>query len=221
MDERLRNLIDVDKLKTKNILLIGVGGVGSFCFETLIRSGIKHITIIDFDKYEESNINRQLHASLKTIGEYKVDVLKSHAKEVDENIEIVAINEKIDDNYKINYKIYDYVIDAVDDIQAKVNIIKNACESKVNFISSMGIGNKLNSDKLKISKFSKVEGDPLAKKLRIELKKINFNDDFWAVSSLESPKKITPVSSYMPVTGYAGILIAEFVIKRLMQDEDK
>ena len=218
MNERLIKLLNIDKLKDKNILLVGVGGVGSFCFETLIRSGIKNITIIDFDKYEISNINRQLNSSLDTIGKYKVDVLKEHALTIDGNINVNISHERIDKNSSINYKNYDYIIDACDSIDAKVNIITNAIKNNIKVISSMGIGNRIDSSKLKIMRFKKVNGDPLAKKLRMTFKNINFNNDFMCVASEEQPIKSLPISSYIAVTSYAGILLADYVIKELSND---
>lgn len=218
MNERLVKLINVDNLKDKNILLVGVGGVGSFCFEVLIRSGIKNITIIDFDKYEKSNINRQLNSSLDTIGLYKVDVLSKHAKAIDPNINITISKEKLDNNSKIDYSKYDYVIDACDSVDAKINIITNCINSNVKVISSMGIGNRVDSSHLRVISFKKVNGDPLAKKLRYELKKINFKGDFMCVASDELPIKSNPISSYISVTSYAGILLADYVIKELSHD---
>ena len=218
MNERLVKLINVDNLKDKNILLVGVGGVGSFCFEVLIRSGIKNITIIDFDTYEESNINRQLNSSLDTIGLYKVDVLSKHAKEIDPNINITISKEKLNGNSNIDYKKYDYVIDACDSVDAKINIITNALKNNVKVISSMGIGNRVNSANVRVIPFKKVNGDPLAKKVRNELKKTNFEGDFMCVASDEIPIKSNPISSYIAVTSYAGILLADYVIKELSHD---
>lgn len=220
MYDRLIKLIGNEnyvRIKNAKILLIGVGGVGSFCFESLIRCGIKNITIIDFDKYELSNINRQLHSTINNIGLYKVDVLMQHAKEIDKNINIIALKEKIDINSKIDFKEYDFIIDACDSIEAKINIITNAIKNNVKVISSMGIGNRLNPTLLSVKSFKKVNGDPLAKKMRNEFKKINFNDNFMCVASDEIPIKSIPISSYISVTSYAGILLADHVIKELLK----
>ncbi len=218
MNERLVKLINVDNLKDKNILLVGVGGVGSFCFEVLIRSGIKNITIIDFDTYEESNINRQLNSSLNTIGLYKVDVLYNHAKEIDPNINVTISKEKLDSNSNIDFKKFDYVIDACDSVDAKINIITNALKNDVKVISSMGIGNRVIPGHVSVIPFKKVNGDPLAKKVRNELKKANFDGNFMCVASDEVPIKSNPISSYISVTSYAGILLADYVIKELSHD---
>ena len=218
MNERLVKLINVDNLKDKNILLVGVGGVGSFCFEVLIRSGIKNITIIDFDTYEESNINRQLNSSINTIGLYKVDVLAKHAKEIDPNINITISKDKLDSNSNLDYKKYDYIIDACDSVDAKINIITNAIKNNVKVISSMGIGNRVLPGHLRVIPFKKVNGDPLAKKLRIGLKNAKFEGNFMCVASDEVPIKSNPISSYIAVTSYAGILLADYVIKELTNE---
>ncbi len=218
MDERLLKLLNVSKLKNKNILLIGVGGVGSFCFEALIRSGIKKITIIDFDTYEESNLNRQLNSTINNIGQYKVDVLKEHALEIDKDIDITISKEKLNSSSTIDFKHYDMVIDACDSIDAKINIITNAIKNNVKVISSMGIGNRINPGDLRVLPFKKVNGDPLAKKLRYELKKCGFEGNFIVVCSIEQPIKSNPISSYMPVTSYAGLLLADYTLKELSHD---
>lgn len=218
MYERLNNIINIDKLNSKNILLVGVGGVGSFCYEALIRSGIKNITIIDFDKYEISNLNRQLHSNLNTLDKYKVDVIKDYTSLIDKSIIVSTINEKLDTSSTIDVTKYDYVIDACDSISAKVLLAKACKENKIKFISSCGIGNRNNPELIKIMKLDDVKCDHLAKSFKDALRKENITTNIKVVASSEIPKKYIPVRSYMPVTAYAGLILADKVIKDLQND---
>ena len=222
MYDRLKGLFldsQIDKLNKANILLVGVGGVGSVCFEVLIRSGIKNITIIDFDEYEESNLNRQLHANKDTIGSKKVDVLKKYAEKINTDINVTCINEFLNKESVLNYLEYDYIIDACDSVEAKVLLIYKAQEFNKKIICSLGVGNRRFPDKLSVTTLYKTAGDPLGKKLRHELKKQNDDGDVKVVSSSELPSKSNPISSYMSVSATAGILLADAVIKDLIYEE--
>ncbi|MBQ6840742.1 MAG: ThiF family adenylyltransferase [Bacilli bacterium] len=221
MYERLNGLFSKDQiniLNTAKILLVGVGGVGSVCFEILIRSGIKNITVVDFDTYEESNINRQLHSNINVIGKNKVDVLKKYAQNISRDIKVTVINEFLNKDSNLNYDDYDYIIDACDSIGAKILLITKAKEYNKSIISSLGVGNRIDPTKLTINSLRKTTGDPLGKKLRHELNKIDFHDDVKVVSSCELPIKANPVSSYMSVSATAGILLADAVIKDLINE---
>ena len=218
MYERLKGLLSdnqIDILNRANILLVGVGGVGSICFEILIRSGIKNITIIDFDTYEDSNLNSQLHANKSVINYKKVDVLKKYAENINPDICVTAIDEYLNKDSILNYRKYDYIIDACDSIEAKILLITQAQKYNKKIISSLGVGNRIDPTKLSISTLRKTTGDPLGKKLRHELNKIDFLDDVKVISSTEIPIKANPVSSYMSVSAVAGILLADAVIKDL------
>lgn len=218
MYERLKGLFNIDNFDDINILLVGVGGVGSVCFEVLIRSGIRNITIIDFDSYEESNLNRQLHSNKNNIGLKKVDVLKEYARNINGNINVVTKDEFINADSIIDYEKYDYIIDACDSINAKVLLITKAKEYNIPIISSLGVGNRKNPSDLIVTKLSKTSGDPLGKKLKYELKKVGFTKDLKVIFSKESPIKANPVSSYIGVSAYAGILLADTVIKDLTNE---
>ena len=219
MYERLNKLINYEKLSKVNILLVGIGGVGSACFEVLIRSGIQNITIID--TYEESNLNRQLNSSIDVIGKKKVEVLYNHAKSINPNINLEVRDEYINLNSIIDYKKYDFIIDACDSIEAKILLITKADENNVRIISSLGVGNRVKPSDLSINTLNKTVNDPLGKKLRQNLRKINFYDDVVVVSSKELPIKKTPVSSYIGVSSYAGILLADYVIKEVIKNGSK
>lgn len=220
MNERLEGLFtkdQLDKLRDANILLVGVGGVGSFCFEVLLRCGINNFTLIDFDEYEISNLNRQLHSSVNNVGKKKVDVLKEYALTVNPDVNINVSYEKIDENTQIDFFKYNYIIDACDDVEAKYFLIKKAKENNIKIICALGAGNKLDSRKLKVTKLSKTSYDPLAKRLRTYLRKQNFYDDVIVVASDEAPFKSDKVKSYIGVTSVSGILLADYVIKDLIK----
>lgn len=221
MYDRLNLLLGTDsleKIHKANILLLGVGGVGSFCFEVLIRSGIKNITIIDFDIYEESNLNRQLHSNKENIGRKKVEVLKEYAYKINSSIKVNAIDAFLDENYDIDITKYDYIIDAVDSIKAKKYFIKLADSKNIPLISSMGIAGKMDSTKLLVTTLDKTYNDPLAKNLRSMLNKEHLNHPVKVVFSSEIPTKSKEnLPSYIVVTAYAGILLADTVIKDLIK----
>ena len=146
MKERLINLFgenNLEKIKNAHILLVGIGGVGSFCFETLIRCGVENITVIDFDTYEESNLNRQLYATLDTLGKKKIDTALARAKSINENVNINVLDTFLDFNSDFDFSSYDYIIDACDSVPAKANLIINAKKYNKKIIVSLGIGNRV------------------------------------------------------------------------------
>ena len=160
------------RLSSKRVIIFGVGGVGSWCAESLVRSGIRQLTIVDSDVVCESNINRQLMATTKTIGQAKVDVLRERLLSINPNAEITALqqvfNEETADSFHIG--IYDYVIDAIDSLKDKALLILMACKENVGFFSSMGAALKMDSTRIRVTEFWKVSGDPLARALRKRFK---------------------------------------------------
>lgn len=218
MFNRLNGLFtkeEIKKIQNQNILLVGVGGVGSFCLESLVRMGIKNITIIDFDIYEESNINRQLHSSYNNIGKKKITVLKEEMLKINPDINIESYDLYVDDSTNIDFDKFDFIIDACDSIKAKILLITKAKEYNKKIIVSLGVGNRIDPTKLEINTLRKTVNDPLGKKLRHELNKIGYSLDVNVVSSKEIPKKINPVSSYIGVSAYAGLLLADYVVKEV------
>ena len=211
MNERLIGLIDTEKLSNFNILLVGVGGVGSACFEVLIRSGVKNITIVDFDTYEESNLNRQLHSNMEVIGKKKIDVLKKFANTLPLDINVNSVDVYLDSSSSLDFSNYDYIIDACDTVDTKVLLIKECLDRNIKIISSMGTGNKFNPSKLEIIDISKTSYDPLAKILRKKLKDIGIKH-VMVVSSTEEPINIKELGSNSIVPNTAGILCASYVI---------
>lgn len=210
----------IEKIKEKNILLIGLGGVGGYTFETLVRSGIESITIVDGDKFEESNLNRQLLSLKSTINKNKTDVAESRAKEINKNIKIKKITQVLtkENINEINFKEYDYVIDACDTLEIKKQIIKICTKNNIKFISSMGTGNKFHPELLELTTLDKTEYDPIAKILRKYVKEEKINKKIKVVSSKEKPIKTntTTIGSNAFVPATAGLLLTSYVINDIV-----
>lgn len=205
---------DFLKIQTKKVLVFGLGGVGGYVCEMLVRSGIKEIGICDFDIITNSNKNRQIIALDSTIGKNKVVVMKERLKDINDNLIIHEYNFKItEDNINKIPNDYDYFIDAVDDVSAKIAIIRYAYANDIRIISSMGTGNKLDPTKFKISKINQTKVCPLAKVMRYKLKELNISD-LMVLYSEELPIKTSNrvISSISFVPSIAGILIARYVI---------
>lgn len=162
----------MNKISTVRVILFGVGGVGSWCAESLIRSGVKHLTIVDADKVCETNINRQLMATTKTVGQRKVDVLKARLQDISPDAEIMTIadvySEESSDSFNLDS--YDYIIDAIDSLKHKVHLIRTATRAKAKLYSSMGAALKMDTTRIKVAEFWKVKGCPLAAAIRRKMK---------------------------------------------------
>lgn len=197
---------DFDKLADANILLLGVGGVGSFCLDSLYRTGVKNITIVDYDVYDESNLNRQMWSELH-VGEYKVEALKKHYPE------IKIINEKIDETWvkEFDFEPYDLVLDAIDNTRAKLALAQK-CYLKL--ISSFGSAKRLDPTKIKVDDIWKSGGDKLGKKIRYELKKRRFKKKYTVIYSTEEIN-IKEKGSFMGVTASFGLIMSSLAIKHI------
>jgi len=210
---------NVEKLFDKHVIVFGVGGVGGYVVEAFARSGIGKISIVDNDVVNESNINRQIIALHSTVGMQKVEVLKNRILDINPECQVFVYNQFfLPENSKdFDFSIYDYVVDAVDTVTAKLEIIKKSKESNVPVISSMGTGNKLNPMGFKVSDISKTKVCPLARVMRNELKKRGISK-VKCVYSEENPviQTQTPASvAFVP--SVAGLLIASEVIKDLVK----
>ena len=210
---------NVEKLFDKHVIVFGVGGVGGYVVEALARSGIGKISIVDNDVVNESNINRQIIALHSTVGMQKVEVLKNHILDINPECQVFVYNHFFlpENSNDFDFSIYDYVVDAVDTVTAKIEIIKKSKESNVPVISSMGTGNKLNPMGFKVSDISKTKVCPLARVMRNELKKRGISK-VKCVYSEENPviQTQTPASvAFVP--SVAGLLIASEVIKDLVK----
>lgn len=208
---------NVEKLFDKHVIVFGVGGVGGYVVEALARSGIGKISIVDNDVVNESNINRQIIALHSTVGMQKVEVLKNRILDINPECKVFVYNQFFlpENSNDFDFSIYDYVVDAVDTVTAKLEIIKKSKESNVPVISSMGTGNKLNPMGFKVSDISKTKVCPLARVMRNELKKRGISK-VKCVYSEENPviQTQTPASvAFVP--SVAGLLIASEVVKDL------
>lgn len=165
--ELLLNPTQMKQIKDANILLIGVGGVGGAVAHMLVRAGISNITIMDFDKVSDSNINRQFVAYQSTIGKYKVDVLSEQLKDINPNINLTALNQKFDSTNNIDLTAYTMIVDCIDDIKAKQYLISKCNEKGLNLLCSMGAGNRYKDNPhFEVVDIFKTQNDALAKLLR-------------------------------------------------------
>ena len=163
----------VDNIGEKRVIIFGVGGVGSWCAESLVRSGFRKLTIVDSDRVCITNINRQLMATTKTVGQVKVEALKERLLMINPSAEITALQKIFSEETAADFHIgeYDYVIDAIDSLKDKALLILMATEAGVNFYSSMGAALKLDPTRIQVAEFWKVKGDPLARALRKRFKR--------------------------------------------------
>jgi len=163
----------MQRLAQKRVIVFGVGGVGSWCAEGLVRSGIRQLTIVDSDCVCASNINRQLMATTETVGKVKVEVLRQRLLAINPKAQITAIHEffTADTAESFNLDTYDYIIDAIDSLKDKALLILMACRTEAKLYSSMGAALKLDPTRIKIAEFWKVQGDPLARVLRKRFKR--------------------------------------------------
>lgn len=222
MEERLFWLLNnrIDLLKTKTILIIGLGGVGSYALETLARSCFNKLIIVDNDKIDISNLNRQLMTNLDNVGLYKADVWFDRIKKINPNCNVIKIIEFITkDNLDILFKHkVDYVIDACDTLETKKEIIKYCLKNKIKFISSLGMANRIDATKVKISYLDKTSYDPLAKKLRLLLRKENIKGKIPVVYSEEQPVKLNKLGTIAHVPAIAGLLCTNYVINDILKE---
>ena len=221
----------IERLNKSHVAVFGIGGVGGYVVEALARSGVGTFTLIDHDVVSLTNINRQIIATEDTLGKHKVDVMKERILSINPR---AVINVKncffLEDNEnEFDFTEYDYVVDAIDTVKGKINLIKKCKENNVPIISSMGAGNKINPMGFIVSDISKTEMDPLAKVIRQELRKLGINH-LKVVYSKEKPLKpqeiitdghkreIPGSNAFVPAS--CGLLIASEVVKDLIGYED-
>lgn len=215
MDEQL-----LETIKKQKILLVGVGGVGGFALESLIRLGFQNITIVDADIIEESNLNRQIISTRDNLDKDKVEVAKERALSINPNANITTYNlflkeENMDTIFKEKY---DYIIDACDTITTKYLLIKKALEANAKIISCMGTGNRLDPSKVTITRLDKTSNDPLASAMRTILRKNNVSLKVPVVWSSEIPKKNKEkaVGSIVLVPAAAGLQLVYYILNDLI-----
>lgn len=228
MDEQFQREImligkeNLEKLKKSKVIIYGIGGVGSFVCEALARAGIENLILVDYDKIEITNLNRQIHALHSTIGEQKTEAMKNRILDINPKAKVETYNNKEtkEKEEELINETINYVIDCVDTITTKLKLIETAKRKNIPIISSMGTGNKLDPTKFEITDIYKTTVCPLAKVMRKELKKRNIKN-LKVVYSKEEPKtqienqeKRTPASiSFVP--SVAGLIMAGEIIKDL------
>ena len=204
---RVRSLLgeEIDRLHEAKVLLLGVGGVGGFCLDCLVRSGVTDVTIVDCDTFEPSNQNRQIGS--ENVGAVKVHHLQTLYPTVK------ALHEKVTPEWiaAFDFTPYDLVLDAIDDMKAKVALANRVSEK---LISATGGAKKLDPTKIELTSVWKTHGDPLAKKFRYELKKSGFKGDFPVVFSPEAPI-CKDLGSFVGVTGAFGLTLCSAAVRRL------
>lgn len=222
--ERLELLIGdkLELIKKKKVMVVGIGGVGGYVVESLVRNGIENITIVDSDIVDITNINRQIVATDKTIGRYKTEAFKDRINDINPNclVDIKTIFVTLNNISEIFDKDYDYVVDACDTIEIKKQLIRICIDKNIKLISCMGTARKLDPSKLKIVDVRKTSYDPIAKIIRKMLKDEHINKKVMVVSSTESPKqvinsKILGSACLVPPT--AGLLCASYVINDIIK----
>ena len=225
MFDRLIPLIgstNLEKIKNTKILLVGIGGVGGFTLEALVRTGFLNITIIDGDIIEESNLNRQIITNQENIGNLKVEEAINRYTSINK-VNIKAIDVMLTkDNFKeyINEH-YDYIIDACDDLAIKVELVRYARKNNIKIISALGTGKKLNSAYLEITTLAKTENDPLARKFRSMIRQANLDLNIPVVFSKEASINTNNViGSVIFVPAVAGIYLANYVFLDIIKPQD-
>ncbi len=225
MLERLNWLLanHLDKITNKTVLVIGLGGVGSYALETLVRTGIKNLIIVDHDTIDISNLNRQLMSLTTNVGQFKVDVWEDRIKQINPLCNIYKIKEFITvDNINLLFENkIDYVIDACDTINTKLEIIKYCLNNNIKFISSMGMANRIDATKIKITSLDKTSNDPLAKKLRLLVQKENIKGKIPVVCSLELPIKSNKLGSIAHVVATSGLLCTNYIINDILGETNE
>lgn len=174
--QRSELLFGSDKMNLmakQKVIIFGIGGVGSWCVESLVRTGIRHITLVDSDRICVTNINRQLHATIETVGEVKVEALKKRLLEINPNAEINAIQKiyNADTHDSFQLESYDFIVDAIDSLASKIHLIRMATKTKAVFISSMGAALKVDPTRIQVAEFWKVRGCPLGFIVRKRIRK--------------------------------------------------
>ena len=208
-------------LKNKTVLVVGIGGVGSFCVEALARTGIGHLILVDKDKIESSNINRQLLATTETIDQVKVIVMKKRIQTLNPECRVDMYDCFYD--YSMDEKIFsqkiDFVIDCIDSIKSKQDLAMACIQRDIPFLSSMGTARRLDPSKLEIMELEKTSYDPIAKRMRNWKRKNKIRNKIWVVCSTEPPRPVEagkPLPSMIFVPASAGLLLASECVKKLI-----
>lgn len=222
----------IDKLNQATVLIIGVGGVGSYCAEGLARSGVGHLILVDGDEVALSNLNRQIHAVYDTVGKSKTMVMKDRILSYQKDCDVKALD--LFYTKDINDVIFeghiDYVVDAIDTVTSKLDLIETCVEKGIPFISSLGMANRFDPTQIEITDISKTSYDPLAKVIRTQIRKRRIRGKIPVVFSKEHPfvqhkiineegktrkEKMPPASTcFVPAT--AGLSCASYIVQKIL-----
>jgi tRNA threonylcarbamoyladenosine dehydratase len=229
----------LEKLKNTTVAVLGIGGVGSFAVEALARSGVGRLVLVDKDDVDITNINRQIHALLSTVGRPKVDLMKERIADINPECEVIALKMFYTEETYEQFFSYglDFVIDASDTITYKIHLMKECLKRNIPIISSMGAANKMDPTRFRIADISKTHTDPIAKVIRQKLRKEGIRKGIPVVFSDESPiviredvrkevgndqatirKAKMPPSSNAFVPSVAGLIMASYVIREVLKD---
>ena len=214
----------VEKLKSKKVIVIGIGGVGGYTCEALARTGVGQIDLVDSDVVSLSNINRQIIALHSTVGQKKVDAMKERINDINSDIVVNTYDMFVTENNlsTLNLSKYDYVVDAIDTVSSKIAIVELCDKENIKVISSMGAGNKLDPCAFKVSDIYKTAVCPLAKAVRVALKKkgikklkVVYSEETPCVPAMENGKRVPASCAFIP--SVAGLIVASEVIKDLIK----
>jgi len=220
----------LDRLRNVRVIIFGVGGVGSWCAEALIRTGLTHLTIVDGDTVQPSNVNRQLPATRETLGRPKVEALRERLLSINPDAEIVAVHQYLtpalsqgegetSESSDFRFEEYDYVIDAIDDVPAKADLIINATRARgVKVFCSMGAALRFDPTAVTTGELMSIKGDALAKAVRARMKKIGLHPykKVRCVYSTEQAQRCETRGSLMQVTAVFGCTLASLIIRDLL-----
>ncbi|MEG1630009.1 MAG: tRNA threonylcarbamoyladenosine dehydratase, partial [Erysipelotrichaceae bacterium] len=225
----------INRLQNSTVLVVGIGGVGSYCVEALARSGIGNIILVDGDDIAPSNLNRQIHAVYDSIGKSKTEVMKERVLSYQKNCNIKTFDMFY--NKEVNQKIFiekiDFVVDAIDTISCKLDLIEICKEKDIPFISSLGMANRFDPTQIEITDLSKTEYDPLAKAMRTQVRKREIKGKIPVIFSKEHPfvqhqiieedaltrKEKMPPASMCFVPATAGLTCASYVVKKILENK--
>lgn len=221
MFERTVQLIGQDafaRLQAARVILFGVGGVGGWCAEALVRTGVAHLTMVDYDVVADSNRNRQVVATAINIGLSKVNEMRRRLLSIHPDADIVAIQQRYDASTAAQYDFntYDYVIDAIDMVDSKMLLLYNASHSTATVFASMGAGRKWDTQQIQVADFWHVEGCPLARALRTRMRKSGLLPGK-PILSVYSPQLCGDSGTIAPVVGCFGMIMADLVVQDIIR----
>nr|WP_205825191.1 tRNA threonylcarbamoyladenosine dehydratase [Bacillus sp. RO1] len=229
----------LETLKNSTVAVLGIGGVGSFSAEALARSGVGRLILVDKDDVDITNVNRQIHALMSTVGQPKADLMKARIQDINPDCEVIALKMFYTEETYEEFFSYglDYVIDASDTISYKIHLMKECLKRKIPMVSSMGAANKMDPTRFKMADISKTHTDPIAKVIRTRLRKEGIHRGIKVVFSDESPiviredvrktvgndnaeirKAKMPPSSNAFVPSVAGLILGGYVINNILKD---